>query len=207
MLAPGTYTVEISDANACTESVEIEIAQPDTFSITLFGPDTITFGEEVTLQVSLSNPLSAIETVVWNPDANCEDCLEVQVQPPGTTTYNVTVTDSSGCIASDNHRVTVITNTGVFVPNVFSPNGDGINDMFFIEQTGFISTVSNLTIYDRWGAIVYRASGQQPPGQEAGWDGTLNGEALMPGVYVYKVLVTFGDGSERLLHGDITLVR
>ncbi len=97
----------------------------------------------------------------------------------------------------------VITIQGVacpyFIPNTFSPNHDGINDVFRVEGA---AEVAEMRIFDRWGACLY-ASGRP----DARWDGTFHGAAVTPGVYVYWVKVRLPDGSTEVRKGDVTVVR
>ena len=88
------------------------------------------------------------------------------------------------------------------IPNAFTPNGDGINDVFRV--TGKDLTSYELYVYNRWGEEVY--SGDSTAGA-TGWDGTYNGELLDLGVYVYYAKVILSDGSEIMPKGNITLLR
>ena len=86
-----------------------------------------------------------------------------------------------------------------FVPNVFSPNGDGINDVFKVEGTGF--EIVDFRVFNRWGGVVYSAQGST-----SGWDGLYKGKAVDLGVYTYLIKVLLGQ-REIMLKGSVTLVR
>lgn len=96
----------------------------------------------------------------------------------------------------------------VFVPNVFSPNHDGINDNFFIQANpAIIDRVHFLRVYDRWGEVLI-AHHDFPPNDPAfGWDGTYSNKDSQPGVYVWIAELEYKDGLIELLLGDVTLVR
>lgn len=96
--------------------------------------------------------------------------------------------------------------SGIYIPNIFSPNGDGINDVFSIHPGSTITMISmEGTIYDRWGNVVF-ASTALP----FIWDGRFNGEAMLPGVYVYRVMCKYevvGNLYEEVFTGDVSVVR
>jgi gliding motility-associated-like protein len=86
------------------------------------------------------------------------------------------------------------------VPNAFSPNGDGENDMLYVLGDGV--TMLNFIVYDRWGEKVFETMSLS-----AGWDGTFRGKELDPAVFSYYMNVTFVDGTSKIEKGDITLIR
>jgi gliding motility-associated-like protein len=93
-----------------------------------------------------------------------------------------------------------------YIPTVFSPNGDGINDLFQLH-TNSVTTILSITggIYDRWGNMVY-----QPSGDQLEWDGTAADRKVMPGVYAYNIIIFYLEGSTKkaaIRQGDITVVR
>ncbi|MCY7363353.1 MAG: gliding motility-associated C-terminal domain-containing protein, partial [Ignavibacteria bacterium] len=92
----------------------------------------------------------------------------------------------------------------VYIPNTFTPNGDGFNDVFKVYGEGIDHVL--MRVYDRWGALVYRSESRDPS-----WDGTLfNNEDVMDmntAVFVYVIIIDYMDGSRDERHGDITLVR
>jgi gliding motility-associated-like protein len=120
--------------------------------------------------------------------------------PVKSTLYTVTGTDENGCVNSDTLTLEVQHNDVLYVPNVFSPNNDGENDVMYVRGTGFRSIY--FTIYDRWGELVFETDDQS-----VGWDGTFRGKELDPAVFVYYVKAVFWDSKEIKQHGSITLVR
>lgn len=95
----------------------------------------------------------------------------------------------------------------VFFPNVFSPNDDGINDLFLPFDGGDVSMVHTLKIFDRWGGLVFEKNEFQPNDFEAGWDGFFMGKKANPGVYAWFAEVEFRDGKRELKKGEVTLLR
>jgi gliding motility-associated-like protein len=96
----------------------------------------------------------------------------------------------------------------IFIPNIFSPNGDGINDQFFISShPEAITNIPFLRVYDRWGGLVFERMGLLPNLPSDGWDGKVGGELLNPGVFAWVAEVEYADGLRQTLFGDVSLVR
>jgi gliding motility-associated-like protein len=118
--------------------------------------------------------------------------------------YRVTLTSSLGC---DSLVYLVLDYYKVFVPNAFSPNGDGFNDVFSLFSGADVKEILNMKVFDRWGGLVFEKNELIPNGYEGGWDGTSHGKPMAPGVYIYEVFVVFDDGKQRLLKGAVNLMR
>ncbi|HEX5625769.1 MAG TPA: gliding motility-associated C-terminal domain-containing protein [Saprospiraceae bacterium] len=118
--------------------------------------------------------------------------------------YAVEVSNESGCLGRDTIQIARICPVIIFVPNVFSPNGVQINDLFKPEI--FEQTAYELEIFDRWGDLIFKTSDP-----ETGWDGRFQGQAMLPGVYVYHIRYEGYDIRARYLKlsksGDFTLIR
>ncbi|MFT6321907.1 MAG: gliding motility-associated-like protein, partial [Granulosicoccus sp.] len=95
----------------------------------------------------------------------------------------------------------------IYIPNVFTPNGDGENDIFMIYAGDLsqIKQVNTFMIYDRWGETIFRAADFEPMDPQNGWDGTFKGETLNPQVFVYWAEIEFIDGLKVMYKGDVTL--
>lgn len=142
-----------------------------------------------------------------NPEVlSCDDCLTPSLTPLQSTFQTITVIDENGCEASDLINIFVRKNFGVYIPNVFSPNGDGNNDFFTVFANESVTNVE-LLIADRWGEIVFQEKNLIPGELRMGWNGTVNDQALNPAVFVYMAKVTFIDGRTEVLSGDVSLIR
>lgn len=96
----------------------------------------------------------------------------------------------------------------LFIPNIFSPNNDGVNDFFFIfSNQGSVANVPYFRVFDRWGGLVLERFNIQPNDPSKGWDGTESGKRAAPGVYVWTAMIENTDGKKQFLKGDVTLVR
>ena len=112
-----------------------------------------------------------------------------------------TLSSASGCDSTVYLQLAYYT---IYIPDAFSPNDDYINDVFSFYGGGEIKEISSLHIFDRWGALVYRGEALQ---LSQGWDGTVNGEDAPPGVYIYTANLMMIDGREKVLQGQISLLR
>lgn len=198
--ATGTVTIELTTTNANgtdTYTSTIEVIPTPTISA---GPDiTINLNESTQINTS-SNATNGIYT--WTPDTwlDCNNCPSPNASPEETITYTVIVADSNGCSASDNITVFVEFDNVIFVPNIFSPNNDNVNDILYVQGKGVAEI--KFYIYDRWGEKVFESDDLNK-----GWDGSFRGKEMNKAVFVYYLEATFIDGQKVTQKGDITLVK
>jgi gliding motility-associated-like protein len=121
---------------------------------------------------------------------------------PGT--YDVGLISSIGC---DSLVFLVLEEYNVFLPNIFSPNDDGQNDVFAIIGGEELLQISQIQIFDRWGGVVYDRSNSNLDGDQLFWDGNHQNKPVQTGVYLYIVRLIFDDGVERSINGTLTLIR
>ncbi len=144
-------------------------------------------------------------TIEWTPSdfLSCTDCFNPIVNHLNTPmTYTLTVTDSLGCRAEDDVRISLTCDEDlVYVPNAFTPNGDHKNDIFRIRTYG-LSEVKAFRVFNRWGEMVFETYDVS-----VGWDGSWQGEACAPAVFVYYLEGTCANGQEVLKKGNVTLIR
>jgi len=118
------------------------------------------------------------------------------------------VIDQDGCTATGALYVIVNTSRNVYIPNIFTPDGDGLNDDFRLTIGKGVKRINYLKIYNRWGELMYFEQNLNPSAANTvSWDGRYKGKRVNPGVYVYLVEVVFLDGRTILYRGAITLIR
>lgn len=211
-LAPGDYELTVMDAAGCESKTNFTIDDPGTLTVdltaNLVGKNTISAGESVALITIVSLPPNAIDSVQWTNTEllSCEICLDPIATPFETTTFTVTVF-SNGCVESDDLTIYVDEESAVYVPNAFSPNRDGTNDVFMIYAGPQVASIKSFLIFDRWGDMVFQFQDFNPNDPAMGWDGTFEGRPMNPGVFVWFAEIEMQDGSRRILEGDVTLVR
>lgn len=126
------------------------------------------------------------------------------VQP---TEIRVMVIDTNGCAGEARLVLRAETNPIVYIPNVFSPNRDGFNDLFTVYGNEDVELVLELQIFDRWGNQVF-VNDEFPPNEEQyGWNGEFKHQLMNPAVFAYWARLRFVDGSVGAYKGDVTLVR
>ena len=118
------------------------------------------------------------------------------------------VTDENGCTYEDVVTVFIDKSLPVYIPNVFTPNGDGINERFTVYSNRAMEEILEFKVFHRWGGLVYSESNFPPnDDKQHGWNGEWKGDIALPGVYTYLVVARFIDGSQQAYAGDVTLVR
>ncbi|HXB08561.1 MAG TPA: gliding motility-associated C-terminal domain-containing protein, partial [Puia sp.] len=124
-----------------------------------------------------------------------------------STQYTVAVTDSNGCKATDSVFIKTICNTdNLFMPNTFSPNGDGVNDVFYPRGKSLYN-VQSLSVFNRWGQMVFQRRDFPANTENMGWDGNFNGHPAPADAYVYIVEVICENAQVVAIHGTVTLLR
>jgi gliding motility-associated-like protein len=202
-----TYTAIVTnDDLGCKDTLSAEVVvniiEPIDIVITAI-PDTINVSETSQLFVSDSTFVSYIWTSsggdqvssVWNPNVKPTD--------PGDVTYTVTVTNSAGCTATASITIRVLNppcnEEDIFLPNAFTPNDDGFNDILFVRSQ-VVATI-DLHIYNRWGQEVFQTNSTN-----IGWDGKYRGARLAPDVFGYYMSGVCVNGRSFKFKGNITLL-
>ncbi len=208
-LSAGSYTISALDANDCEVKEIIMINVLADIHVDLGDDQIIIPGDTALIQALINVPFDSLASIAWtgltNPD--CPTCLTQMVAPIITTAYTVSVSNAQGCSALDSMNIFVESNIAIYVPNVFSPNGDGINDRLLISAGTAVQEIESFTIFDRWGNMVYLNEHFLPNDPGEAWDGKHNGVTLNPGVYAFKMLVRFADGTTQIRYGDVTVMR
>ena len=118
------------------------------------------------------------------------------------------LTNASGCTATGSLLLRIKKSENIYVPNVFSPNGDGENDFLAIYGSESLSQTVNLfQVYDRWGSLLFERRDFGLNDVSSGWDGKCRGKYVLPGVYVWLAELRLSDGSLVKKSGEVTVVR
>ncbi|MEM6321046.1 MAG: gliding motility-associated C-terminal domain-containing protein [Bacteroidota bacterium] len=137
----------------------------------------------------------------------CLDCPRIDVRPLQGGTYGLIAFDENGCSVSAEVVVKLNKEVPVFIPNVFSPNGDNLNDELQIFTTQVVRQINSLQVFDRGGRLVYEIKNQSFPFEKIVWDGTFNGGQLPNGVLLVVMEVELFDGAIQQFQQSLTLVR
>jgi gliding motility-associated-like protein len=170
------------------------------------GPDqTIIAGNSTTIYTTAANVISYL----WTPDSalSCDTCADPDADPKHSIRYRVTATSDFGCVDSSSVLIKIICDhSQVYIPNTFTPNGDGANDHFYPHGKG-LQIIKSFRIYDRWGEMVFEKQNFNLNEIDKSWDGTYNGQKLTPDVYVYVVDAICDTGDPITWTGDVALIR
>lgn len=205
----GDRLIQVQDGNGCIADTTIFVQQPPELIVSLPTEIEVELGDSITLRPQII-PAVNIDSFTWTPETQLSNTntLRPTVTPVQEQLYTLEVWDIDGCSGSGSVLVTVDANRNVFIPNIFSPNADGKNDIFRVFTGNGVTQVRSFNIYDRWGNQLFSAANlTTSPNGTLGWDGTFQGEEMKPGLFVYTIEVEFQDGVVLLYRGDITLVR
>ncbi|MFI5171233.1 MAG: gliding motility-associated C-terminal domain-containing protein [Chitinophagales bacterium] len=195
------YTVIVTDDLNCQLIGFVEVDVIDTVEVTAYPDTTLELGNSMTLNTNLDDTY----TYLWTPVYNINDPTSANpiIDPYETTTYCVTATHPTGCSSTD--CVTILVAAAVQMPNAFTPNEDGLNDIFRVPPTANLcEEITYFKVFDRWGQIVYDYFSVS---DSEGWDGTdINGISQEIGSYVY-VIRMICDGADETFSGMVHLLR
>ncbi|MCC6816362.1 MAG: gliding motility-associated C-terminal domain-containing protein [Saprospiraceae bacterium] len=206
-LSEGSHSIRITDGFGCDTTIVFNIEPGTALSLTLPNDTTINQGASVTI---LANSNFVPSTITWDPPTylSCLDCTNPTSQPDEDITYTLTLEDENGCTIKESITIRVKIEEGdIYMPNVFSPNGDNLNDDVspeyrFPDKTRLLV----YRVFDRWGTMVFeKLDGQL--GERFRWNGRFHDKELSPGVYTYAIQYESKGGSPRWKFGDITLLK
>lgn len=205
-LRPDNYQLTVMADNGCDTTYQLRITEPTTLSVDIL-EDSIAIVEANPIQIDVDFAPAGLN-FQWQPD-NFVTAIDSNrfVIAPRETGYYVFEVNDGRCSAMDSIYFDVASRNEVYLPTAFSPNGDGENDRFFVQAGLGIGIVKLFQVFDRKGGLVYEATDIMPNDVLMGWDGTLNGDALNPGIFAYFVQVEYKDGTIQELVGDVALIR
>lgn len=204
----GASLLQIEDANGCLLSERFDFEAPPVGEL-IVSPRraVIPEGDSVRLQVLTNLTVDGYLLTPGPEELIVSD--NFFVVPPETTVYQITTMDAFGCSASATVEIIIDNFVPIYAPNVFSPNGDGVNDLFRIFARTTVISFSDFAIFSRWGEMVYFLEGPvSPQDGNWGWDGHHeNGRVHEQDVYVFKVTVELSGGRKVEITGDVLLLR
>jgi gliding motility-associated-like protein len=203
-LCEGNFSVTVTDAHGCSYTNDYSVQQSDYHPPinAIAQPDVIYRGQSSDLYAQSSSN----EHFAWSPNTGLTNpyIQNPVATPEQTTTYLVQITDAYGCTNIDTVVVTVLdvicSEPYIYVPNAFTPNGDGNNDILYVHADMAVELY--FAIYDRWGECMF-----QTTDASKGWDGKYKGKPLDPAVFVYYLKVTCLNRLQFEKKGNITLIR
>jgi gliding motility-associated-like protein len=194
----GQYTLIVRSQNGCTQTFAIEIVEYPVPSVAVYPEDTtIYYGTAVQLVATGAANYS------WSPIADLEGRIGATViaRPKATTLYQVVGKNDYGCVDTAFAMVRINSNLPDMLPNAFSPNGDGLNDVFRLEGATF-QQLNFFKVFNRYGQLVFYTTDISK-----GWEGTYKEQVCDAGTYYYQAELVYPDGRLKRIKGDVVLVR
>ncbi|GEM_PF-1918722 len=209
LLTPGNpMRLVVKDAKGCTTSEDFIVAAKQELRLDIGDSFDIKYGQEIEFETTYF-PFDNV-FFEWSPadGLSCTDCPDPSATPTETTTYRLQMTDTAGCTIEDFVTVAVHKSRDIFIPNAFSPNQDGINDVFYPYGGFEIVAIHSMQVFDRWGGKVFEKFEKfNPNDPSAGWDGIARNKPADGGTYLYTMNVEFIDGEIILFAGEVNLMK
>jgi len=203
-LSAGFYRLQVKDDKGCTLDTSFIVAEPAPLVLEILpGDTTIPLGSVIPLQISTGNyNLADLYFFDWSPSTglSCEDCAFPLAGPYSDQLYTLRVKYRRECEAQASIQIRLKDGPDVYIPNSFSPNGDGVNEIFNVYGNALARV--KMLVFNRWGEKIFESVNQN-----FGWDGRYRGELVPPGVYVYSVEAIYLDGKKIERTGSINLIR
>lgn len=206
-LASGLYELEIVNSDGYQTFIDIDIPSIEPPLVDLGQDIVVDLGE--TIRLEASHNLDSIAGIIWtsSDDLTCIDCLNPSLTALETNIYTLTLTDINGCMTTDDIRIQVKKNRAVYIPNAFSPNADGYNDVFMIYAGKAVESIEYFQVFDRWGNLLFERQQFLPNDIAHAWDGEFLNQTLSTGTYLYQAQINFIDGQQQAYSGTIQLLR
>ncbi len=206
-LTIGEYDLEIMDANGCMILLDTILTEPNDLTLTISGEEEMFLGDSILLSAIVNDLSVGYE---WSGGAaiSCPDCPETYIRPFQNSTYQLKIFTLDGCEQIATISIKVIDRKRVYFPSAFSPNNDGINDIFSIFTGPEVTQILEFSVFGRWGEQLYKIENFQNNNIETvGWDGFFRGNLMQTGTYTWFARVEFIDGVVEIYEGDLSLFR
>ncbi|NIJ54221.1 T9SS type B sorting domain-containing protein [Dyadobacter arcticus] len=201
----GTYIRNIRQVTGC-DSIVTTILEVISIDLSVSSTLSITQGDSVQVQ-SLVEPAGEYRYYWQQPGLSCTNCPSPWASPKASTVFLLQVTDPNA-VCEKNAKVQVyVKPCGIEAPEAFSPNQDEMNEIFFVYGNKCVKMIREMTVYNRWGEIIFRKTNFPFSDPSSGWDGTYQGLLSAAGVYPYKIKVELNNGTVIDHNGVVNLLR
>jgi len=204
--ASGTYYHSLAPLDESCDSIVILNAVVRQEVLPLLSLDTtILSGQDFQFDII---DLDSNYQYEWSASAglSCTNCPNPIINIQDDQSILLSIISPEGCTEQQNIQLRVDKSKNLYIPNVFSPNGDGENDKWNLFSDDTVEQINFVQIFDRWGNLVFRKNNFQTNNVTIGWDGTFKGKILNPGVFVYQISVEYRDGTSEIKAGDLLLI-
>lgn len=204
----GKYNITVKDSFGCKLTKEYVVQKDAIFKVDLGQDVKVKLGEAVNVKGVTTLDFAQIDSIIWMPSeiVQCDFCLDFDFVPESNTRVTLQIVDKNGCVNYDEKIILVDDEVEIYIPNIFSPNGDGLNDLLTVSNSKMVEEVLSFKIYDRWGSVMHEEY-NFPPGQGRSWDGKHLGGYVVSGVFPYTLEMKLKNGEITLKKGTITIVK
>lgn len=210
----GTYTVVLEDALGCALTTNVVVPDGNDLFVDLrLSIDSTVIlreGELVSIYPFITVDSADLVRIDWQTVATlpCPGCINQEdIALTESTQFFLSVEDINGCQAMDNITIFLNKERNVYVPNAFSPNGDGDNDVFHIFADDSVVKINSFIVFNRWGESVFEVYNSFPNNPQWGWDGMYRGKPVNAAVYVWVAEIEFLNGDVEVFKGDVIIMR
>lgn len=202
-LAPGRYTITIRNSFNCMDSKTVEVNSGSLPVIEKTTSFPATCGEKNgSIVYEVTGGTGRLSASINNNAPPVDNSFQNLAQGD----YTITFTDEAGCEIAASVMVPGA-RCPIYIPNAFSPNDDGVNDLFQIGvKPGFGARINAYSIFDRWGTQIYEARNFQIDDPGKWWDGTFHNKKVDAGTYIYQIEVEIENGEIEILHGTVSIM-
>ncbi|MBS1650426.1 MAG: gliding motility-associated C-terminal domain-containing protein, partial [Bacteroidetes bacterium] len=196
------YTLVTSYGGICPSTATTQVVVNSSPTISIAPSTSINIGDQAYVYAYTNG--TSFNWSAADSSIACSTCQATYVKPMISQYYTFTTINAGGCIASAMTYVEVVFDNQLYIPNAFTPNGDGINDLFFVKGYG----ISDYTIkiFSRWGNLIYSGSGNILNGITPTWDGKIQGNLCKEDIYNYLIEYRTGDGKSLEKTGSVYLL-
>ena len=207
---PGIFQTTLQNSNGCDSIITLDLSEiPRTYGFDMPSEVKLLLGDSINIIPGDYDP-NIIEFTWYDSEGNTVGNTPnlIGIKPLNNSIYILEGKDKYGCIVTEEVSFLIDkSNTTIYLPNIFSPDENQINDYFSFIPTQALQSIETFIIYDRWGNQLYKDSPLTNYHDYLGWDGTYNGKEAAQGVYGYFINATFLDGTKKVFSGDLTLIR
>jgi gliding motility-associated-like protein len=191
------------------------VSLPDSVDVIINNNPKVDLGPDLFLAPGVQQQLTPtiqygpVAQYLWTPSTNlnCTICPSPTATVFSNISYSLRVTNNFGCVGSDTIAIKVICEKAqIFIPNAFTPDGDGINDILMIRAPGVVS-IKYFRIFNRWGELVFEKNNFPANDPSYGWDGRIKGVIGPPDVYVYTADVICENGISFIYKGNVSILK
>ena len=208
-LTAGQYLITLQDSLDCQFDTVLTVLDTISFELDIGNDLSVDQGTIIDLDIMSNIPDTQIAAISWQGIllTDCDvPCFTPSFVAANSATIQSTLTTLDGCQIKDELELSVQSKAAIYIPNVFSPNGDGINDFFTIFTNDGVTQLTSISIFNRLGGLVFQSNNTLDNNQSTIWDGRQNNQPVSTGVYTYIVVYETQNGQRSKKVGTVSLL-